>query len=451
MNQDEIRVLSPSGILGYGFPKESFEAGMAAKPDVIAIDAGSTDPGPYYLGSGKSFTHAAAVKRDLSYLLPAAVDAGIPLIIGTAGGAGADVHVSWCRSLLMETAEEYGVHFDLAVIRAEVDKQRVLDAIDAGKMKPLARQLPVSRESVERATRIVAQMGVEPIIKALQEGAGVVLAGRAYDPAVFAALPILRGFPDGLAIHMGKILECGAIAAEPGSGRDCALGILRHDSFEIRALSPQRRFTAASAAAHTLYEKSDPLWLPGPGGVLDVRNCAFDDVPGGVRVSGSRHARSTPYTLKLEGAERVGFRTVSIAGVRDPIMISQIDHVIDETRRQVFDDVGAAADTAFLDFKVYGKNGVMGAQEPVDTAAHELGIIIEAVAESQDKADLICSLARSTMLHYGYPGRIATAGNLAFPFSPSDLRGGEVYRFCVYHLMEVDDPCELFPIRAEYM
>ena len=26
-----------------------------------------------------------------------------------------------------------------------------------------------------------------------------------------------------------------------------------------------------------------------------------------------------------------------------------------------------------------------------------------------------------------YPGRIATAGNLAFPFSPSEFRGGEVF------------------------
>lgn len=50
------------------------------------------------------------------------------------------------------------------------------------------------------------------------------------------------------------------------------------------------------------------------------------------------------------------------------------------------------------------------------------------------------------MLHYGYEGRRATAGNLAFPYSPSDFHAGEVYVFSVYHLIEVDDPCELFPI-----
>ena len=50
-------------------------------------------------------------------------------------------------------------------------------------------------------------------------------------------------------------------------------------------------------------------------------------------------------------------------------------------------------------------------------------------------------------MHYGYPGRISTAGNLAFPFSPSDMHGGEVYEFSIYHLMELDRP-EAFPLEV---
>jgi hypothetical protein len=51
------------------------------------------------------------------------------------------------------------------------------------------------------------------------------------------------------------------------------------------------------------------------------------------------------------------------------------------------------------------------------------------------------------MLHFGYPGRKSTAGNLAFPYSPSDVSAGAVYTFNVYHLLEVDDPKRLFPIK----
>ena len=49
----EYRLLSTSGLLGYGFPEASLQAGMAREPHMIGVDGGSTDPGPYYLGSGK--------------------------------------------------------------------------------------------------------------------------------------------------------------------------------------------------------------------------------------------------------------------------------------------------------------------------------------------------------------------------------------------------------------
>ena len=108
---DEFRLLSPTAILGYGFPQESFEQGMSEKPHVIAVDAGSTDPGPYYLGSGKSFTDRAAVKRDLEIILQAAVPAGISVVIGSAGGSGGKVHVDWTINIVEEIPLKKGCHF----------------------------------------------------------------------------------------------------------------------------------------------------------------------------------------------------------------------------------------------------------------------------------------------------------------------------------------------------
>ena len=63
-------------------------------------------------------------------------------------------------------------------------------------------------------------------MRALDEGFRIVVCGRAYDPAVFATPAIRAGYSPALALHMGKILECAAIAADPGSGRDCVLGTL---------------------------------------------------------------------------------------------------------------------------------------------------------------------------------------------------------------------------------
>ena len=41
-SNDEIRILTPSGMLGYGFPIEHVKMGLALKPHAITIDAGST-------------------------------------------------------------------------------------------------------------------------------------------------------------------------------------------------------------------------------------------------------------------------------------------------------------------------------------------------------------------------------------------------------------------------
>ncbi|NLY31173.1 MAG: DUF1446 domain-containing protein [Firmicutes bacterium] len=428
----KLTVLSPTAILGYGFPRESFAAALAHDPDIIGVDAGSVDPGPYYLGAGVSFTDRAAVKRDLALLLPEALKRGIPLLIGTAGGSGAHEHLAWNREIIEEIAAEQNLSFKMAVIPADIDKDHLLANLN--KTVPLGPLPPLTARDVREATYIVAQMGWEPYKEALDMGAQVILGGRTYDPAVFAALALKLGFPKGPALHMGKILECAAIAAEPGSGRDCMIGVLDEEGFTLFPTNPQRRCTVKSVAAHSLYEKSNPWLLPGPGGALDLRHTLYRQVSdNAVRVTGSEYVESD-YAIKMEGARLVGYRTLTIAGVRDPIFISQLEDVLEQVRSAVRDNFEDNSNYS-LDFKIYGLNGVMGKLEPNPVPGHEVGIIIEAVAGTQEQANTICSFCRTTLLHYGYEGRIATAGNLALPYSPSDLPAGAVYEYCIHHLL----------------
>lgn len=437
-----FRILSPTAILGYGFPEASFLRGIALRPDLIAVDAGSADPGPYYLGAGVAFTDRAAVKRDLRLMIRHARQRRIPVVVGSCGGSGAAPHLAWTRAITEEILEEDGIAARVGLISADVPADALIEAMRREEVVAAAGAVnALNEQSVRESTSLVAQMGVEPIMEALREGCDIVLAGRAYDPAVFAALPMMRGYDPGLAIHLGKILECAAIAADPGSGADCVLGILHEDSFELVPLSDDRRFTVDSVAAHSLYEKSDPVALPGPGGSLDLSQVSFDEEAGGrVRVRGSRFLPSEDYRVKLEGARRVGFRSICIAGVRDPIMIGSIRDILTTVETRTAEAIAEEGIDGTLCFHVYGLDAVMGAREPVTTPTpHELGIVIEGIAPTEAAAATLCSLARSTLLHYGYPGRIATAGNLAFPFSPSDIKAGEVYEFSVYHLMTLRD------------
>lgn len=450
--KEEFRILSSTAILGYGFPEKSFLEGMKRKPHIIAVDAGSTDPGPYYLGEGESFTDRDGVKRDLEIMIKGGLDNNIPVIIGSAGGSGGEVHLNWCKDIIYEIAKENNYKLKLALIHAEIPKEKVKEALNNNKISSLGPVPMLKEKDIEETTRIVGQMGVEPFIKALDKSVNIILAGRTYDPSVFAASAIKAGYDEGLALHLGKILECAAICATPGSGSDCMFGYLGEDYFRLEPLNPERKCTTVSVAAHTLYEKGNPYILPGPGGYLDLTECKFiQEGENIVKVKGSKFIKSDKYTIKLEGAKLIGYRTVSVAGARDPIMIEKIDEIIEGVKERVKDNFKSKEWDYYLNIAVYGKNAIMGDIEPTPSTkgCHEVGVIIEAVATDQKKADTICAFARSSMLHYGYEGRKATAGNLAFPYSPSDFHAGKVYNFSVYHLLEVENGCDLFKIDYE--
>ena len=82
-------------MLGAGWNEATIERGLELGIDVITVDAGSTDSGPYYLGSATPKTTAKAVARDLRSLLRAAARADVPLIVGSCGTSGTDAGVDW--------------------------------------------------------------------------------------------------------------------------------------------------------------------------------------------------------------------------------------------------------------------------------------------------------------------------------------------------------------------
>lgn len=448
----EVRILTPCGGLGYGFPQCSIDEGMRREPHIIAVDAGSTDPGPHYLGSGDGTLSRDAQKKDLSVLMAARHKAGIPLIVGTAYTAGAKPHVDKTVDIVREIARENGFSIKLAIVPADVDKSRLKEYLRKGKIRDFEHPESLTSKAIDQSRHVVAQMGIEPLIDALNTGADVIVAGRSYDPALIAALPIMHGFDKGLAIHMGKILECGAYAAEPQSGADAMFGIIRADHFEVEPTNPELRCTVASVAAHTLYEKESPVELHLPGGMIDLHETTFEAVSDrAVRVANTKFYEADQYTLKLEGAASVGYRSLFLAGARDPIFIERVDEIIADATARVEDGVTCAAGTYKLNFRVYGRNGILMGPKANGAVPQELGIVGEVVADTQQIAHSVCTFAHGVLLHQPYPGRKTVAGNLAFPYSPSDFDLGEVFEFSIYHLLEVDSPVELFPVTVEQL
>ena len=441
----EIRYLSLCGMLGYGYAPASLENALKGGLDFIGVDAGSTDPGPYYLGSGNGFAKPLQVRRDLGLALKPALDLKIPLIIGSAGGSGARPHVDKTLGILRDIAAEQGLRFSVAVIYSDIDREYLKRVAAEKRIRPCGGAPEFNPDCIGRLVNPVAQFGTAPIIEALKTGADVVLSGRCCDTAVFAAYPVMRGFPAGLALHAAKIAECGALCARPVGANDSLAVCLRQDSFTVEPPNPARKCTPDSVAAHSLYEQPDPHCFYEPEGEVDLRNCVF--VQSGARavtVSGSELRPAEKPCTKLEGAILRGYRAITIAGIRDPAAIASLDEIERGVRFAVRESASFVREGDYsLRFLRYGLDAVTGKNEAPAALPGEVGLLIEAVAPSQEQADALLGLARAKALHQGFPGRKATAGNLAFPCSPSDFQCGAVYDFALYHLADLTPGFEM--------
>jgi hypothetical protein len=445
-----LRLLGAPGQLGYGIPTPGFNAGLQRKPDLIGCDMGSIDIGPTYLGKGEMATSPEATARDLRKVLLAARSLDVPLVIGSAGSAGAAPHLDATLSIVRDIVRAEGLRLRMAVIRADLDRRMLIDALRTGHIVSFDDMQPLTEDDIIEASHIVGQMGTGVFRRALEADVDVVIAGRACDTGIFAALPMLCGFDTGLAMHMAKIIECASLCCVPG-GRDPILAELDDDGFVLESTNPERRATPTSVAAHSLYEQADPFNVHEPEGTLDLAQARYEAVDERrTRVSGATwHDTSSP-TIKLEGARLIGERAVLLAGAADPRFIAQSKEILpklsDLVRDLVCED---QAQDYTLRWRIYGVDGVRMVVPANEPPPGEVFIMGECIAPTRERAAEVVRTCKQYLLHFGYPGRLSTAGNLAFPFTPPEVSLGSAYRFNVYHLLKVADPDALFPMQIE--
>ena len=437
-------ILVPAGALGIPYDREALKRGLEHKPDLIAIDGGSTDSGPFYLGTGNSKYSRAATKADWADLMAARNIAGVPLLIGTAGTSGADSAVDWMLDITLEIAKERGETLKIATLKSGQEKQATIKAYTEGAITPLEGAPDLDIQILEQTTNIVALAGTEQIEAALASGADIIIAGRATDTAIIAALPIARGCHKGAAWHGAKIAECGALATtNPNSG----VILMRFDEsgFTITPLAEDTTATPYTVSAHMLYENADPYILHEPGGWLDVREArytALDEVS--VRVEGSIWHNTKPYTVKLEAARRAGFQTVSFVLVRDAHYREHIDDWVTALSASFQKKaVRSELSDTKLELRVIGRNATLGALEKLDISAGEVGVMAIFTSPTQQQANEAAKLLNPDLLHLPLTPH-EPMPTFAFPFSPPEMDRGASYEFCLHHIMAIDDPLSAF-------
>ncbi|KAK5196812.1 hypothetical protein LTR72_001805 [Exophiala xenobiotica] len=455
-------IVTPCGMLGYGFDEEVVDAELASlakssTPTAIILDSGSTDSGPEKLALGGMTVPRSSYKRDLAKILTLLNKYRVPLLFSSAGGDGSNDHVDEMVEVIREIVVEREQCSRLQVfgIYSEVAKSVVLERLAKGRIQGCGTPVPtLTPDDVVAASRIVSQMGYEPFLDTMVQNPDfdVIVGGRAYDPSPYVAysmfqataksaseeVKVTEAFLGGI-FHMGKILECGGSCATPKS-KAVRATVYRDGTFDVKPLHPGTRCSPLSVAAYTLYEKSRPDLLYGPGGCLNLTHSQYEQLEDGVsvRVSGGVfHSPSTlgsKYTVKLEGACVLGYRTLFMGMFKDPILGAQIDSFLDQAREYVKFQHRHIPDKwdLFLHQYEVASQALSGAKG--------IFVVGEALAPTQELANSLASSARIASVHGPYPGQKATSGNFAMGIGGKlEIEMGRCANFCVYHLMELGD------------
>ncbi|GJD03441.1 caib baif family enzyme [Colletotrichum higginsianum] len=423
-------IVTPVGCMGYGFDENIVARELALlapsrTPTAIILDAGSTDSGPEKLALGTMTCPRSAYVKDLTKLLRLVHVFQVPLIFSSAGGDGADEHVRLMEEIIQEiSAEETNQHYSFKTVSifSSIDKSVILERLGAGRITGCGACVPaLTEKDVTDSPRVVAQIGPEPFIDAMEATPDfdVIIGGRAYDPAPYVAFSVYQlrqQHPDlspeqleslqGGLLHMGKIMECGGQCSTPKSHGAVAT-IYADGTFDVRPMAPGSRCTPVSVAAHSLYENTRPDILRGPGGSLHLDRARYEQLGDGQTVR-----------LKLEAARVLGYRSIVMGSIRDRYVKQQ--------------HPGIPGDWD-LDFHVYGKG------QSTRAGPGEVFLVAEAIAPTQQLATGLVSTARVAMIHGPYPGQKATAGNLAFGIAGKlEIETGPCAQFSVYHLMDLE-------------
>lgn len=447
-----VKVLVPSGALGLGYDKAALARGIALKPDIIAIDGGSTDSGPHYLGTGTSKYSRRSTLIEWRGLMEARRTAGVPLVIGTAGTCGADTAVDWLVEITREIAAETGESLKLAVLKCNQPAVRIADALNAGKVTPLTPAPEISPEVLSDCTNIVALAGAEQVQAALETGADIVIAGRTTDTAIISALPLARGCHAGAAWHGAKIGECGALCAtNPQSG--VIIVAFDDTGFTVTPLADGSYASPHTVLAHMLYENSDPFVLYEPGGHLDVRDARYEQIDErSVRVTGSHWHVADSYTVKLEGARRAGYQTVTMATIRDPRYVAAVQDwcadIVTRCCAKTCERLELSQEDFSIQLRVVGDNATLGGIDHGASKGSEVGVLGIVTADTQALASEIAKLLNPYLLHHPLTQE-EEQPTFAFPFSPPEMDKGPVHAFALNHVLHLDDPMAAFSLTTE--
>ena len=263
----------------------------------------------------------------MKQILPACVERDIK-VTANAGG----VNVRGCANALIEVARELGLagKVRIGIVTGDDILPRIDELLARGiELRNMDTEEPLStvRDSIQSAN---VYLGAAPLVEALQQGAQIVITGRATDTGLtLAPLMYEFGWASDDWNHLaagtiaGHIIECGAQA----SGGNCqyewrSIPDLANVGFPIAEVAPDGTFVITkhdgtggrvnvpSVKEQLVYEMGDPHQYITPDVVADFTTIHLqEDGRDRVRVYGIEGRPATEF-LKVSISYSAGFKAV---------------------------------------------------------------------------------------------------------------------------------------------
>lgn len=330
-------------------------------------------------------------------VLPLALAHGTK-IISNMGGAN--------TAAAVEKIEEISRELGLTVKIAMVTGDDLTERLSAYQDVPLLDRPGVLRD-LEGVISANAYLSGDPIAKALDEGADVVITGRVADPALFVG-PLKHEFgwtadqPEklGQALLLGHLLECaaqltGGYYADPGYKEVPDLHKLGQPIAQIdetgkfiitKVVGSGGLIREAICREQLLYEITDPAHYITPDGIADFSRVTFTQLDDQRVLAEHASCKGEPDTYKVNIGYQdcwVGFGEISYGG-SNALARAQLAADVVQKRWQMR---GIAPDEVRVDY--IGYNSLYGEEISAaitQSTAHEIRLRITVRTKTQEEA-----------------------------------------------------------------
>ena len=311
--------------------------------------------------------YATDFVRMIDRMLPELMEKGVR-VVANAGG----VNPHACKDAVLEVIEKHGMRgkVKVAVVEGDDILHRLEELIEAGEpMLNMDTGEPL-KSVLDRVTSANVYLGAFPMAEALDQGADIVITGRATDPGLVLA-PLIHEFGwgpedyDKLAAGTvaGHIVECGAQCTGgnfTGWREVEDMAMIGYPIIEARAdgtfwvtkhEGTGGMVTAESVRHQLVYEMGDPANYLTPDVAADFTSFTLTDEGNDrVKISGVKGTPPTP-TYKVSMSYQDGWKALGQLTISGPDAVAKAELCADVVwKRLAYDGCEYAEEDKLVEF-----------------------------------------------------------------------------------------------------